>query len=733
MSFHTGPTSKNPIRRLSFSIVLCSLVLLTFPSVRPTPSAGAGPSQNPRAQNEAPRADKAKALSAGCCNQKTWAQKSTTGPSARSTALAYDQARARTVLFGGYTGALPGMDNQTWLWDGAVWTQATPATKPTARRSHNLAYDSDRQVTVLFGGEDITTTSLKQDTWEWDGTNWTQRSTTGPSPRQNYAMTYDSQRHVTILFGGQTTSSYKGDTWEWNGAAGTWSLKSNAGPSPRSSARIAYDPVRNVTVLFGGADNSGQKGDTWEWNGATSTWTQITPAGTTPSARASHGIAYDPSCGVVIFGGYSNVTGYTNNTWSWDGAAWTLRAGSAVPAARSNHGMAYDTGRNALVVFGGFFSSGPTFYYADTWEWSGGASGGADLWMKDTVAPDLPEDFGVEPTVSPLLYISRDIWVRDAADATVSGGTNPGPDTTSPSDRYYANEHQHQNPTYVNATTPSYLYVKVRNRGCASGAGTERLRVYWTKATASGSPWPSGWNEVDCAAGGAVDPCPLPVIAPGQDYVVQIPWVPPDPAAFGFDDHFCLLARIETQPTFPFGMTSPEGTADWQNVEDNNNIVSKNIAVLTSGSGKGHVVVRNRFRGQAALDLRFAVPAAELKNHFLLHGDIFVDLGRELMAKWRRGGQRARGFKVVGETTIQITNPADAVLAGLAFSASEEQVIEVRMQLRRGDNSRPGTSFNWDVIQMQPPARSAKPVAVGGMRYNLVVGGAAGLKGVRAR
>jgi hypothetical protein len=731
MSFHTVPVLKNPIRRLSFSIVLCCLVLLTFPSVRPTPSAGAGLSQNARLQREKRQADKAKALNAGCCNQKTWAQKSTTGPSPRSTALAYDHARMRTVLFGGYTGSGGGggFDSQTWLWDGAVWTMANPATKPTGRRNHNLAYDSDRQVTVLYGGEGGT---LKQDTWEWDGTNWTPRSTSGPGARQNFAMTYDSQRHVTILFGGQTVNAYKGDTWEWNGAAGTWSPMSNTGPSPRSYARMAYDPVRNVTVLFGGADNNSQKGDTWEWNGLT--WTPITPTGATPMARASHGMAYDPSCGVVIFGGYGINGNYLNDMWSWDGTSWTPQAGTS-PNARGNHGMAYDKARNALVVFGGFFSSGPTFYYADTWERSGGgAVAGADLWMKDTIAPDLPEDFGVEPTVSQFLYVTRDIWVRDTPDTTISGGTNPGLDTASPSDRYYANEHQHQNPTYVNATTPSYAYVKVRNRGCAASTGTERLRFYWTKATASGSPWPGGWNEIDCAPGGAVDPCPLPVIAPGQDYVVQFPWVPPDPAAFGSNDHFCVLARIETQPTFPFGMTSPESTADWQNVANNNNIVSKNIAVLTGGSGKGHVVVRNRLRDQAALDLRFAVPAAEMKNHFLLHGDIFVDLGRELMAKWRRGGQKARGFKVVGETTIQITNPADAMLGGLNFSAGEEQIVEVRMQLRRGDNSRPGTSFNWDVIQMQPPAKSARPVVVGGMRYNLVVGrGAAESKGVKER
>jgi hypothetical protein len=394
--------------------------------------------------------------------------------------------------------------------------------------------------------------------------------------------------------------------------------------------------------------------------------------------------------------------------------------------------MAYDSFRAMLVLFGGFSVPAAAGQKNDTWEWSGGGSAaGADLWMKDTMSPDLPEDFGVEPTVSHPLYISRDIWVRDNFDTTVTSA-NPGPDTTTPSDRYYANEHNHQDPTYVNATTASYVFVKVRNRGCASSTGTEKLRVYWTNAS-TGSPWPNSWNEIDCAAGGGVDPCPLPIIAPGQDYVVRLPWVPPDPAAFSANDHFCLLARIETQSSFPFGMTDPEGSTIWANVGGNNNIVWKNIAVLTSTGGKGHIIVRNTLRSKAALELRFAVPTAELKNHFLLHGDIFVDLGGELMRKWRRSGQRARGFKVVGKTTIQITDPTNATLGGLLFGAGEEQIIQVRMQLKPRDGSRLGTSFNWDVIQMQPLTKDARPRAIGGVRYNLIVPKAREVKGIRER
>jgi hypothetical protein len=110
-----------------------------------------------------------------------------------------------------------------------------------------------------------------------------------------------------------------------------------------------------------------------------------------------------------------------------------------------------------------------------------------------------------------------------------------------------------------------------------------------------------------------------------------------------------------------------------------------------------------------------------LKDNFLLHGDIFVDLGDALMRKWRQGGQRPQGFEVVGKTTIKITDPTNAVLGGLLFVPGEKQTIEVRMQLKPGDKARVGRQFNWDVIQMAPLSENAKPSPVGGERYILTV------------
>lgn len=84
------------------------------------------------------------ALPTAAMAQVTWMQVSTTGPAARyDFAMAYDGQRQRTVVFGG-TGS------GTWLWNGAMWTQG-PATGP-GRRGHAMAYDSLRGRVVLFGG-----------------------------------------------------------------------------------------------------------------------------------------------------------------------------------------------------------------------------------------------------------------------------------------------------------------------------------------------------------------------------------------------------------------------------------------------------------------------------------------------------------------------------------------------------------------------------------------------------
>ena len=45
--------------------------------------------------------------------------------------------------------------NGVALWDGANWTLLSPATSPTARGRHMIAWDIDHNRAVLFGGISI--------------------------------------------------------------------------------------------------------------------------------------------------------------------------------------------------------------------------------------------------------------------------------------------------------------------------------------------------------------------------------------------------------------------------------------------------------------------------------------------------------------------------------------------------------------------------------------------------
>jgi uncharacterized protein (TIGR03437 family) len=132
--------------------------------------------------------------------------------------MVYDAARGQVVLFGGTSGV--NMLNDTWTWDGSNWTQKSPQNRPSARIQHSMAYDSAHAQVVLFGG------SPAGDTWIWDGTNWTQKSPQNrPSARGGQAMAYDSARGQVVLFGG----SGLGDTWTWDGGSAGLTPQINAG------------------------------------------------------------------------------------------------------------------------------------------------------------------------------------------------------------------------------------------------------------------------------------------------------------------------------------------------------------------------------------------------------------------------------------------------------------------------------------------------------------------------
>ena len=303
-----------------------------------------------------------------------WEQKSPAHtPSARyGHGLAYDSSRSLTVLFGGYNGTAA--LNDTWEWNGTDWTQRSPATSPGIRFSVGMTFDSTRNVSVLYGGRNSFTDAGRQDTWTYNGTTWTSK---GNSPsalgsRFNLALAHDNVRGVTVLFGGNDftaspppgTTGYYPDTWEWNGT--TWTQKSASSMGYYLEGYgLAYDSTLQRTILFGGEgfDNNNNTGNfayTWLWNGTT--WT-LSAMG--PSERVKTSMAYDSFRGqTVMFGG-----GLNGDTWEFASASstWTQRFAPTSPAPRDAHAVAFDSARRRIVLFGGWNTA--TTYYGDTWEY----------------------------------------------------------------------------------------------------------------------------------------------------------------------------------------------------------------------------------------------------------------------------------------------------------------------------------------------------------------------------
>jgi len=176
---------------------------------------------------------------------------------------------------------------------------------------------------------------------------WTQVDNADPTPRYRHAMAFDTDRQEAILFGGSTGET---DTWIWDTATDTWLLAATNGPSRRGDHAMVYDPIRKVTILCGGFYNGTAYKDVWEWNGATRTWTQLPPSAWLPETRSDHGMAFDSMRGRIVLYGGSSAPGSANNTLEFDGNGWSVISTEDSPGVQFGMGFTYDSLRGAAVL-----------------------------------------------------------------------------------------------------------------------------------------------------------------------------------------------------------------------------------------------------------------------------------------------------------------------------------------------------------------------------------------------
>jgi hypothetical protein len=282
--------------------------------------------------------------------------------------MAYDPISKRVILFGGAEPRFAAPDivfNDTWAWDGSNWTALAPSASPPARFGHAMVGAKDR--VLLVGGRADDAPAALADAWSFDGSKWSSEAALPATSRVYSAMAFDSARGAVVLFGGMDPVSEDpiGDTWEWSGA---WRQRlPTSAPGVNSVVGFAYDDARKLGVLVRAQDGAPA---TWELDGARAHWT-LSPA-VTPSLPGAS-VAYDSARGqTVLFGGGLKAPGnnvnYLQDTWTYDGQAWTKRAPAHAPEARAFAGMAFDSHAGVVRLFGGL---GAGSFFDDSWAWDG--------------------------------------------------------------------------------------------------------------------------------------------------------------------------------------------------------------------------------------------------------------------------------------------------------------------------------------------------------------------------
>lgn len=277
-----------------------------------------------------------------------------------------------------FSGSATGGSNELWLFNGTNWINRTPAgSNPVSRVASAMVFDSARDRLVLFGGSD--SSGFLADTWAFSlaTSTWTQLSPAGaPSPREGHAMCYDSARDRIVLVGGLGAAGIAADTFEFDGT--DWATAVAPPGTGQFDAAMVFDDRRDRCVLVGGA--IAPTADVLEFDGTA--WFTITPAGPAPAPRSGHSMVFDPvRARAVLFGGSVAGIGVVNDAWEWNGTAWMPDPATALPPAHGAGALLFVPSQRRTIAYGGPSSTTartsnfPTEFFESTPTTCGGLAG----------------------------------------------------------------------------------------------------------------------------------------------------------------------------------------------------------------------------------------------------------------------------------------------------------------------------------------------------------------------
>lgn len=240
------------------------------------------------------------------------------------------------------------------------WSNVTPGNSPPPRYGHSIVFDESVNATVLFGGRNETV--YFADTWLYfSGNNtWVEFTPPGsPNPREGHAMAYDSENELMVMYGGYDGTNYLSETWTYSAGGNIWmSLNPASPPSARAWTAMSYDREEDYIILFGGQEKFQIAGDTWKYDLSSNLWTSTVPFNS-PRERYGHSMIYDESLALhIMTGGF--VRGHVwSDTWTYNSTSviWVNKPLGNTPLPRANHSIVYDSIEETTYMFGGYGNS----------------------------------------------------------------------------------------------------------------------------------------------------------------------------------------------------------------------------------------------------------------------------------------------------------------------------------------------------------------------------------------
>ena len=308
-----------------------------------------------------------------------------------------------------------------------------------------------------------------------------------------------------------------------------------------------------------------------------------------------------------------------------------------------------------------------------------------DLMVKDGL-----DDIGNQPNnITQYMWASTDIWIRNQPDGTINL--------------------DHQNPEY-SPTVPNYAYVRIKNKSCVTSTGNEQLKFYWAKAGTS-LEWPASWNGQNYFPSPLPSPLPniklgnqvgtvtIPVLQAGQETILQLPFMVPNPADYSFAGsdqwHFCLLARIEA-----VNDPSIETNNLYTNVQNNNNIAWKNVTIvdLVANRTNGVVAVGNPFDEPRTFFLELVKEDLETGKPIYDEAEVTLKMDETLFNAWERGGKIAQAVDATSDEKKKIVKGNNVLIDNIAFNPNEIGMLNLNFNFLTQELTEK-TRFAYHVVQ----------------------------------